>query len=75
MIWNLMRGGMEEVRGWVLVVMDGVEGKYLRARVVVMVLHCVAQDSDLPEGWEMRKLEDGRTYYVDHNTRATSWVR
>ena len=31
------------------------------------------QDSDLPEGWESRKAADGRTYYVDHNTRTTTW--
>ena len=31
------------------------------------------QDSDLPEGWESRKAADGRTYYVDHKTKATTW--
>jgi hypothetical protein len=28
----------------------------------------------LPQGWEERKTSDGRTYYVDHNTRTTAWV-
>jgi E3 ubiquitin-protein ligase NEDD4 len=29
----------------------------------------------LPAGWERREDNLGRTYYVDHNTRTTSWQR
>ncbi|KAL6928380.1 NEDD4 E3 ubiquitin-protein ligase [Hanseniaspora valbyensis] len=29
----------------------------------------------LPPGWERRTDNFGRTYYVDHNTRTTSWKR
>ena len=29
----------------------------------------------LPAGWERREDNLGRTYYVDHNTRATTWTR
>lgn len=29
----------------------------------------------LPAGWERREDNLGRTYYVDHNTRTTSWSR
>ncbi|XP_023028955.1 suppressor of deltex [Leptinotarsa decemlineata] len=29
----------------------------------------------LPPGWEMRFDTYGRRYYVDHNTRSTSWER
>ena len=29
----------------------------------------------LPEGWERREDNLGRTYYVDHNTRTTTWQR
>ena len=29
----------------------------------------------LPEGWECRVSEHGKIYYVDHNTRTTSWNR
>ncbi|KAF2840823.1 E3 ubiquitin-protein ligase pub1 [Patellaria atrata CBS 101060] len=29
----------------------------------------------LPPGWERREDHLGRTYYVDHNTRQTTWVR
>lgn len=29
----------------------------------------------LPPGWERRTDHLGRTYYVDHNTRTTTWTR
>ena len=29
----------------------------------------------LPAGWERREDNLGRTYYVDHTTRSTTWVR
>ncbi|KAF1940768.1 HECT-domain-containing protein [Clathrospora elynae] len=29
----------------------------------------------LPNGWERREDHLGRTYYVDHNTRQTTWIR
>ncbi|EPX73840.1 HECT-type ubiquitin-protein ligase E3 Pub1 [Schizosaccharomyces octosporus yFS286] len=29
----------------------------------------------LPPGWERRTDNLGRTYYVDHNTRSTTWIR
>lgn len=29
----------------------------------------------LPAGWERREDNLGRTYYVDHNTRTTTWAR
>lgn len=29
----------------------------------------------LPLGWEERKDAQGRYFYIDHNTRTTSWVR
>jgi E3 ubiquitin-protein ligase NEDD4 len=31
------------------------------------------QDEDLPPGWESRVTQDGRHYYVDHNTHTTTW--
>uniref|UniRef100_H3C075 E3 ubiquitin-protein ligase n=1 Tax=Tetraodon nigroviridis TaxID=99883 RepID=H3C075_TETNG len=33
-----------------------------------------ATDS-LPAGWEQRVLPHGRVYYVDHNTKTTTWER
>lgn len=32
-------------------------------------------EEPLPTGWEMRYDVFGRRYYVDHNTRSTSWER
>ena len=29
----------------------------------------------LPPGWVERRTKDGRLYYVDHNTRSTTWTR
>ena len=29
---------------------------------------------ELPSGWEQRHTPEGRTYFVDHNTRTTTWV-
>lgn len=29
----------------------------------------------LPPGWEERKDAKGRTYYVNHNNRTTTWTR
>uniref|UniRef100_A0A8C6XWW6 E3 ubiquitin-protein ligase n=1 Tax=Naja naja TaxID=35670 RepID=A0A8C6XWW6_NAJNA len=29
----------------------------------------------LPAGWEQRELPSGRVYYVDHNTKSTTWER
>ncbi|CAG5021711.1 unnamed protein product [Parnassius apollo] len=34
-----------------------------------------AAEEPLPSGWEMRYDVYGRRYYVDHNSRSTSWER
>ncbi|XP_075714082.1 E3 ubiquitin-protein ligase NEDD4 isoform X2 [Rhinoderma darwinii] len=31
--------------------------------------------SGLPPGWEEKQDEKGRSYYIDHNTRTTTWER
>ncbi|KXS21640.1 HECT-type ubiquitin-protein ligase E3 Pub1 [Gonapodya prolifera JEL478] len=33
------------------------------------------EQGPLPPGWERREDGQGRTYYVDHNTRTTTWHR
>ncbi|XP_060791314.1 E3 ubiquitin-protein ligase NEDD4-like isoform X1 [Neoarius graeffei] len=33
------------------------------------------QPMNLPSGWEERKDAKGRTYYVNHNNRSTTWTR
>uniref|UniRef100_A0A7E4V081 E3 ubiquitin-protein ligase n=1 Tax=Panagrellus redivivus TaxID=6233 RepID=A0A7E4V081_PANRE len=34
-----------------------------------------ASDEPLPDGWELRQDPYGRTYYVDHTTKSTTWER
>ncbi|XP_074956409.1 E3 ubiquitin-protein ligase NEDD4 isoform X2 [Phalacrocorax aristotelis] len=31
--------------------------------------------SGLPPGWEERQDEKGRSYYIDHNSRTTTWLK
>ncbi|KAF5369483.1 hypothetical protein D9758_002754 [Tetrapyrgos nigripes] len=31
-------------------------------------------DVPLPQGWEERRTAEGRPYFVDHNTRTTTWI-
>lgn len=33
-----------------------------------------AGTGELPAGWEQRHTAEGRAYFVDHNTRTTTWV-
>lgn len=33
------------------------------------------ENEELPPGWEERRTESGRIYYVNHLTRTTQWVR
>ena len=43
------------------------------------VINCVLlhsrsiQEDPLPEGWEMRYTAEGVRYFVDHNTRTTTF--
>ena len=32
-------------------------------------------ENPLPAGWERRVTPQNKPYYVDHNTRTTTWVR
>ena len=31
------------------------------------------EEGDLPEGWEARVANDGTVFYINHNTRTTTW--
>ncbi|XP_074102664.1 SMAD specific E3 ubiquitin protein ligase isoform X2 [Cotesia typhae] len=42
---------------------------------VVDVLGDLSCPNDLPDGWEERRTESGRLYYVNHYTRTTQWIR
>ncbi|KAI9508971.1 hypothetical protein F5148DRAFT_822211 [Russula earlei] len=41
----------------------------------VPVTQPLARGDELPPGWELRYDPRGRPYYVDHNTRSTTWTR
>lgn len=28
----------------------------------------------LPEGWDVATDNDGKIYYIDHNTKSTTWI-
>ncbi|XP_076331877.1 E3 ubiquitin-protein ligase wwp-1-like isoform X2 [Tachypleus tridentatus] len=34
-----------------------------------------SEEGPLPQGWEVRCTPKGHKYYVDHNTRSTTWER
>ncbi|XP_031829010.1 SMAD specific E3 ubiquitin protein ligase [Nomia melanderi] len=42
---------------------------------VVDVLGDLSCPTDLPEGWEERRTQSGRLYFVNHYTRSTQWIR
>ena len=33
----------------------------------------IMSSASLPPGWEMRRMPDGRVFFLDHNTRTTTW--
>ncbi|KAF8633731.1 hypothetical protein AX17_004387 [Amanita inopinata Kibby_2008] len=41
---------------------------------VISTGNTTAGTGSLPHGWEERYTPEGRAYYVDHNTRTTTWV-
>uniref|UniRef100_A0A8C6LJS4 E3 ubiquitin-protein ligase n=1 Tax=Nothobranchius furzeri TaxID=105023 RepID=A0A8C6LJS4_NOTFU len=44
-------------------------------QVYVCVFHqFLPTSSNLPQGWEEKKDSKGRRYYVNHNTRTTTWI-
>lgn len=42
---------------------------------VVDVLGDLSCPNDLPDGWEERRTQSGRLYYVNHHTKSTQWIR
>ena len=53
---------------------------YLYCWFINLSYYTVSQQSHqqselLPPGWESRVSPNGRIYYVDHNTRTTTWER
>ncbi|GAB1598341.1 E3 ubiquitin-protein ligase Su(dx)-like isoform X3 [Argonauta hians] len=46
-----------------------------QAQVQAQAQHLQQPHDPLPYGWQMRFDPQGRVYYVDHNTRTTTWER
>ena len=46
----------------------------VNAGVVAQTGQTAVGTGALPAGWEERYTPEGRPYYVDHNTRTTTWV-
>ena len=45
-------------------------------RAVETVMKVLPRQSDgLPAGWEERQDGYGRTFYINHNSRETTWIR
>ncbi|KAG6891038.1 hypothetical protein C0992_010700 [Termitomyces sp. T32_za158] len=44
------------------------------ATTAISTGNTTAGSGSLPNGWEERYTPEGRPYYVDHNTRTTTWV-
>lgn len=44
------------------------------AQAMVATGATTAGTGELPAGWEQRHTPEGRAYFVDHNTRTTTWV-
>lgn len=44
------------------------------AHVAGMGNATTAGSGEMPVGWEQRYTPEGRVYFVDHNTRTTTWV-
>jgi ankyrin repeat protein len=62
-LWCASDGGHEAVVGQLLA--TGLVDPNAAGRVYI--------NANLPKGWEMRKAEGGRTYFVDHNNKTTTW--
>ena len=37
-------------------------------------MYASKEDIPLPPGWQMFKDFDGKTFFVDHNTKQTTWI-
>ena len=45
-------------------------------RAVDTVMNVLPRQSEgLPAGWEERQDGYGRTFYINHNSRETTWIR
>ncbi|XP_066974434.1 E3 ubiquitin-protein ligase SMURF2 isoform X2 [Macrobrachium rosenbergii] len=76
---DLTRAGNEDcepVRGQIVVSLMSRDGRGTGSHnAVVDTLGNLSSPDDLPEGWEERRTQNGRLYYVNHHDRTTTWER
>lgn len=53
---------------------SGSTGSHANAVSMMATGATTAGTGELPPGWEQRHTPEGRAYFVDHNTRTTTWV-
>ncbi|KAM7215296.1 hypothetical protein V8F06_009347, partial [Rhypophila decipiens] len=53
----------------------GTDRREHKSKAIITAFWLENDRTALPAGWECRFDIDGREYYVDHNTRTTSWLR
>ncbi|CAL4162583.1 unnamed protein product, partial [Meganyctiphanes norvegica] len=64
-----------EEQAWEVVSIDNSSGQEESPAQPVLVSGGSEESDQLPGGWEERQDANGRTYYVNHNARATQWER
>uniref|UniRef100_A0A672ZAB0 E3 ubiquitin-protein ligase n=1 Tax=Sphaeramia orbicularis TaxID=375764 RepID=A0A672ZAB0_9TELE len=50
-------------------------GEEYPANPVVSIALLLPTSAGLPAGWEEKRDSKGRRYYINHNTRTTTWIR
>ncbi|CAG9992686.1 unnamed protein product [Clonostachys byssicola] len=69
-VWRIEDGDTHQLRGIYCVTNPGYNVVYVGEVDVDEYLG----DAELPYGWEQRRDENGRVFYLDHNTRTAHWV-
>ena len=54
---------------------DGKKVSHEAQAILLEIKERVEACATLPPGWEAAQSPEGLTYYIDHNTSSTSWVR
>lgn len=69
-VWRIEDGNTGQLRGIYCVTSPGYNVVYVGE---VDVDEYLGKKGELPRGWEQQRDENGRVYYLDHNTRTTHW--
>lgn len=53
---------------------DQVDSNSEQSSTTAVQKDILEESEELPKGWSMQFAPNGRTFFIDHNTRATTWV-